>query len=285
MPVITLENGKMKCEINSFGAELMSFYDKECAHEYIWNGDPEIWKGRSPWLFPFIGKLHNFVFRVGGKTYTQPMHGFANKSEFVIERITKTKCALCLPATSETMKNYPWRFRLWITYEITDDNALIMKARVTNEDNTDMYFSLGGHPGLMAEKGDTLVFEGGETLSVRRLDGATHTMKAGVFGTFEGKIPVSGELFKDDAMIFEAPKAQKVTLKRQNGKSVSVEFGYVTFLGIWSRAREDLRYVCVEPWLGVDDVMGFEGDVSEKLGIEKLESGAHTELVMTIKAE
>ena len=284
MPVITLENSKWQCSINSFGAELMSFYDKEAGHEYIWNGDPEVWKSRSPWLFPFIGKLNDFKYRLGENTYTMPMHGFANKTEFVIERIEKTKCSFCLPATSKTLENYPWRFRLWITYELTED-ALIMKARVTNEDKTDMYFSLGGHPGLMAEKGDKLVFEKPEELKVRRLDAATHTLKDGVFGTFDGEITVCGDLFKDDAMIFESPASEKITLARKNGKSVSVEYGKVTWLGIWSRAREDLKYVCVEPWLGVDDVFGFEGDVSEKLGIEKLESGKHTELKMVIKPE
>jgi len=284
MPVITLENGRLKCEINSFGAELMSLYDKEAGHEYIWNGDPEVWKNRAPWLFPFIGKLNNNEYRLNGKSYEMPSHGFANKSEFVIERIDKSKCALCLPATSETMANFPWRFRLWITFELTDE-ALIAKARVTNEDNKEMYFSLGGHPGLMATPGDRLVFNKGERLSVRRLDAATHTLLPGEKGAFDGEIPLSGSLFTNDAMIFEAPESDKITLVRQNGKNISVEYGSVTWMGIWSRGREDLRYVCVEPWYGVDDDFGFDGEVSEKTGIEKLESGAHKELIMTIRPE
>lgn len=284
MPVIKLENGSLRCEINSFGAELMSLYDTEKNHEYIWNGEIEIWKNRSPWLFPFIGKLNNGIFRLNGETYEMPAHGFANKSEFVIERIEKNKCALCLPATSKTLENYPWRFRLWITYELKED-ALTMKARVTNEDNKVMYFSLGGHPGLMAETGDRLVFEKGEKLSARRLDAGTHTLLEGTYETFDGEIPVSGSLFAKDAMIFEAPESEKITLRRKNGMDVSVEYGSVTWMGIWSRAREDLKYVCVEPWLGVDDDFGFEGEVSEKTGIETLESGQHKDLVIVIRPE
>lgn len=277
---VTIESARLKAEIKVFGAELSSLFDKKENHEYIWTGNPQVWKGQSPWLFPFIGKLNGGVYRVGDKTYEMPSHGFAGKKEFVIESIKPDSVTLCLPATSETLPVFPWRFRLWVRYSITDE-ALTVSFMVTNEDRTDMYFSLGGHPGFMAAPGDALVFDGGETLSVRRLQMPEHLLKEGVSESFIGEIPLSGSLFEGDAMLFEAPVSEKCTLRRLNGKHITLEYGRVTWLGVWSRAGSDLQYVCVEPWFGVDDEVGFESDVSLKKGIECLKPGEKKELKMT----
>lgn len=284
MDKIFIESGRLKAAVKRMGAELSSLMDKETGHEYIWTGDPEVWKGQSPWLFPFIGKLNGGKYKVKNEEYEMPSHGFAGKLPFVVERITPSSVTLCLPASSKTRPFYPWRFRMWIKYEITDEN-LTVSCKVTNEDSKDMYFSLGGHPGFNAEPGDTLVFDAGEELKVRRLLMPDHLLNTGVYGSFDGEIELSGDLFKDDAMLFEAPKSEKCTLKRKNGKNITLNYGRVTWLGVWSRAREDLRYVCVEPWFGVDDEVGFEGDVSEKTGIECLKSGEKFELKMTFIPE
>lgn len=277
---VTIESGRLRASVKVFGAELCSLYDKAENHEYIWSGDPEIWKGQSPWLFPFIGKLNGGEYRVGDRFFEMPSHGFASKKEFVIESIKPDSVTFCLPATSETLALFPWRFRLWIKYTITNEN-LTVSCAVTNEDNKDMYFSLGGHPGLMASPGDALVFDAGEKLCVRRLKMPEHLLNEGVFGEFTGEIPLSGDLFKDDAMLFEAPASERCTLRRLNQKNITLEYGKVTWLGIWSRARSDLQYVCVEPWFGVDDEVGFRGDVSLKKSVECLTPGEKKELKMT----
>jgi len=277
---VTIESNRLRATVKVFGAELSSLYDKEEHHEYIWTGDPEVWKGQSPWLFPFIGKLNGGAYKFGDKSYEMPSHGFASKMDFVIESIKPDAVTFCLPATGETMPLFPWRFRLWIKYQITDEN-LTVSCSATNEDNKDMYFSLGGHPGFIAEKGDKLVFDAGEKLSVRRLKMPEHLLNEGAFGEFFGEIPVSGDLFADDAMLFEAPASERCTLKRINGKDITLDYGKVTWLGIWSKAREDLKYVCVEPWFGVDDEVGFVGDVSQKKGVECLKPSEKKELKMT----
>ena len=84
---ITIESERLKATIKVFGAELSSLFDKQENHEYIWTGDPEVWKGQSPWLFPFIGKLNGGKYTFSGKEYEMPSHGFASKKEFIIESI------------------------------------------------------------------------------------------------------------------------------------------------------------------------------------------------------
>ena len=39
---------------DTMGGELVSFRDEQ-GTEYIWGGDPEIWAGRNPNLFPVVG--------------------------------------------------------------------------------------------------------------------------------------------------------------------------------------------------------------------------------------
>jgi len=41
--------------------------------------------------------------------------------------------------------------------------------------------------------------------------------------------------------------------------------------GIWS--VQGAPFVCLEPWMGRCDNCGFEGELSEKPGVVKLESG------------
>ena len=42
------------------------------------------------------------------------------------------------------------------------------------------------------------------------------------------------------------------------------------FYGIWSPSDE-APFVCLEPWYGRIDDRGFDGDITQKKGIQKLE--------------
>ena len=52
----TLKNEQLTVTASSFGAELQSVTGADGV-EYLWNGDPAYWGGRSPHLFPFVGSL------------------------------------------------------------------------------------------------------------------------------------------------------------------------------------------------------------------------------------
>ena len=54
----TIKNDKLKVEINAFGAELHSIQTPDGC-EYLWQGDPAIWNGQAPNLFPYIARLTN----------------------------------------------------------------------------------------------------------------------------------------------------------------------------------------------------------------------------------
>ena len=50
-------------------------------------------------------------------------------------------------------------------------------------------------------------------------------------------------------------------------------FGRVPWLGLWSRTGGGLRYICIEPWFGVDDEAIADRQLIHKTGIQRLAQG------------
>ena len=74
---IFLKNNNLTVKISTLGAEIQSL--KKSEKEYIWEGNPDIWEGHSPILFPICGKLADNKFIIDGKEFSLNMHGFAKK--------------------------------------------------------------------------------------------------------------------------------------------------------------------------------------------------------------
>ena len=74
----TIDNGRLKLTVDSFGAEIKSLISAD-GTEYIWQGSPDTWKSHSPVLFPFIGRLTNNQCKIDGVTYPMGIHGFAGR--------------------------------------------------------------------------------------------------------------------------------------------------------------------------------------------------------------
>src|SRR5277367_1067941 len=82
-PWVSLRSGNLAAEINPMGAQLSIFRD-EAGRDLLWDGDPAVWNGRSPLLFPIIGTLAGGRYRLGSNTYALPRHGFARGKRFAI---------------------------------------------------------------------------------------------------------------------------------------------------------------------------------------------------------
>ena len=48
------------------------------------DGDPAFWTGRAPLLFPIVGRADGGVYRLDGKEYALPQHGFARRQAFAL---------------------------------------------------------------------------------------------------------------------------------------------------------------------------------------------------------
>ena len=80
--VVKIQNNELEVEIKSFGAELKSV--KKNGKEFLWSGDPAVWPGQAPVLFPICGGLRDdkYIFEV--REYSLQKHGFAKLREYEV---------------------------------------------------------------------------------------------------------------------------------------------------------------------------------------------------------
>src|SRR5690606_32225519 len=130
---VTLSNDHLKARIASQGAELVSLCDEE-GRDLLWDGDPAFWTGRSPLLFPIVGRLRDDRALIGGRAYPMKQHGFARISTFEIVDAAAEFCRCRLKATKATREQYPFDFRLDMTYRL-DGGRLLLRASVTNPES------------------------------------------------------------------------------------------------------------------------------------------------------
>ena len=271
--MFTLENANVRAVISNAGAELRSLKDLRNGREQMWERDPAVWKQSAPWLFPIVGKLREDIYRVGDRSYGLTIHGFASRKRFETVEYTQNMLHLRLTADEETRACYPWDFELHIAYEL-EDHGLKITARVVDLSGDTMYFSLGAHPGFACDTGDRLIFECPERLTVHRLTEDTHLLLPAKQDEEETReLTLAPEMFDSEAMILEAPKSRSVMLERRDGTCVRYRFPQVPWLGLWSRRGSSLRYICIEPWFGVDDPIDADGALEKKCAIRSLRPG------------
>ena len=280
--IYKIESEFLTAKVKSDGAELCSLYDKVGGYEYLWQGNPSVWYGQAPVLFPIVGRLLDDRYRYDGKEYTLQKHGFARKLEFELVKSEGGSVELLLRESKDTLEVYPFKFNLSVKFEVVG-RTLKATHTVTNTNEKEMYFSMGGHPGFNISIGDFLEFDENESLSTETIDGDSIRMSAKTpVLKNEKKIVITDDIFNNDALILSGIKSKALTLKSEkHDRTVRFTFGEAPFLGIW--AKPGAPYVCIEPWFGVNDDRQEKDDISKKEGIIKLEKGGSFELVYTVK--
>jgi len=251
------------------GAQLVSLVKDD--KEYIASGTP-FWGYSAPPLFPVVGRLNNDTLRFNGKSYHLPQHGFARNRDFIC--IDDRPLTYRLAYDDLTLKAYPFKFAFTVSFQPLN-NELIITQRVQNLDDDLIFFALGGHPALKVP------FDGGNfndySIAFERDEHAQlfHLTANGLLDpsptTFDGRIiPLSFDLFKNDALIFKGLKSRSISI-RHNNKAVKVRSDDATFWGIWTKSGAP--FLCLEPWHGHADFLNFNDDFSKKDDIISLEPG------------
>ena len=277
----TLENDKLKITADEHGAELKSITGISDGTEYLFDGDPKWWKYTSPVLFPIVGKLVDGKYRFDGKEYELPGHGFGRISDYECIRKEIDELVFALNWNEDTLKSYPFKFRLEIAYILRDNRVEVMWT-VKNEDDKNMYFSIGAHPALRCpivegEKFDDcyLKFNVSEKCSRIPIDMKSGALTHNRIPTIEGKeLNLDYELFKGDALVFDDLKSDKISIcSRKSSKSITLQAKGFPFWGIWTPDKGGAPFLCIEPWHGHADFVDFNGDFKDKEGIRSISVG------------
>lgn len=273
-----LENEALCVEIISKGAELTRIYDKEKDTEILWEGDPAFWGRHAPVLFPNVGKTYKNTVKINGVQYPTSQHGFARDQVFQCVSADSTKASFVLEDTPDLRERYPFAFRFTITYELMG-KKLSVQWKVENPSEEPMYFTIGGHPAFRfaeKEEGKTdylLQFPGKERLEYVLFDfehAAANPDKVYNLELNDGFCPMDEEMFRQDALIFDGGQVEEIWICHKDGTPyVGMEAKRFPSFGVWS--VEGAPFVCLEPWDGRCDNIGFDRELSEKPDVVKVD--------------
>lgn len=135
----TLENEFLRIKVREHGGELREVLDRQDGTQYLWDGNPEYWQYSSPVLFPIVGRVKNNKYRYQGQEYEIPSHGIGRISEYKLAGQTENSITMALDYDEETLKVYPFKFRLEITYRL-EGKSVAVHWKVINADDKEMYF-------------------------------------------------------------------------------------------------------------------------------------------------
>ncbi|EPF1792557.1 aldose 1-epimerase family protein [Listeria monocytogenes] len=279
--MIKLENEVLLVEMKTAGAELTRIFHKDTGLEYLWNADSKFWGRHSPVLFPTVGRLVDDTYLVDGKQYHLGQHGFARDRDFQVIEQTENTVRFELDADEDSLAIYPYKFKLSIIYTI-EKNTVAVSYEVENTDNKRIYFSIGAHPAFHLPLTDGTTFEDyyldfgtEENLETLCLEGPYRSGEIKKIVDEPARyLPLTYDLFKNDALIFEALKQKEMTIKSDKTPHfVKVSFPEFPFVGVWT-AKPGTPFLCIEPWYGIADGAGESVELRDKAGIEHLEPEA-----------
>jgi len=271
----SINNGVLKIEVNQKGAELSSVLQLNNQFEFMWNANPAVWNRHAPVLFPIVGKLNNNKVLINNSLYEMGQHGFARDCDFDLVNKTETELKFLLKSNEQSLVKYPFQFELCIIYGFTpESNQLKITYKIVNKSDKEMPFSIGAHPGFRLPVPDLNEYEidffDANTIERHLLLDGLFNLQTETLPLTNHKLNLSEEVFDKDAIVLKNCTSKTISLnhKKSNFK-VSCSFTDFTDLGIWAK-KGNHQFVCLEPWLGYADDIGFDGDINLKKGIVKL---------------
>lgn len=280
-----LENDVLKVTISDHGAELVGVYDKEKACERLWDGNPDIWNRHAPILFPFIGRVKDHHYTYEGKTYEMTGHGFARDKEFELVRWDATSVTHVLRSDEETKKVYPFAFSLYVRHSIKPgkDRTISVEWRVVNDGTGEMIYSIGGHPafrfpdGLSATDCYLRIPDAEENLVYLLLqDGCIKLGESYELALDGDTAPITAGMFDRDAFICLGNQVNAIEILDAAKKPyVRMDCKGFPCFGIWS--KPSIPFLCLEPWVGIADTAGHDGELTHKKETTTIQGGESRE--------
>lgn len=285
-----LSNETLRVEVSAHGAELQSIRKGDV--EYLWQGDSRYWGRRSPVLFPIVGSVWEARYRVDGTEYQLGQHGFARDMDFALVSASDTEVRYRLESSEETLAKYPYPFVLEIAYRLHGASIDVI-WEVKNPSDKDMYFQIGAHPAFFypdydPEKSGRGFFtfdrtEGIECIRIKE-KGCVDAVTKWPLEMHEGVLKLEKDTFDAiDTIMVQDSQLKRVNMFKEDGTAwLSLSFD-APVVGIWSPPGKVAPFICIEPWYGRCDRVGYEGEYKDKDWMNCLAPGEGFKSVYTIE--
>lgn len=291
--VIELKADSSIALVETKGAELISFKDV-FGYEYMWQKDSQFWNRCSPILFPIVGNLRDNKIDINNKSYQMDKHGFCRDREFKISYQSETKLILTTSYDEETLKHFPFKFSLTLTYSLTG-GELSIGYTVLNLGTDDMYYCIGAHPAFNMPIGEgkfedfSISFnksepEGCPIYDLEKLEVSVDNRIDLLKG--ENKFMLTYNLFDEDAVVFDHLHSDEIKLSSiKTGRGVMLSLKNFDSIGFWTPTKKNAPFICLEPWNGMavrSDEIGDNADFEHKYSARKLKENEQHTMSMTI---
>lgn len=285
-PVVTLANDRLTVTVADAGAEMQSL--RVAGHDVLWHGDGAWWGGRSPVLFPIVGRAEGDIVAVGDHVATMAQHGFARRSRFTRIAATATACRHELIASELTRAAYPFDFRLVLSHSLSGATVTVA-AEVENRDTAPMPFGIGFHPAFLwplpGHEGaahEVVLDNGAEPVMARLSDGLLTGER--VPSPFRaGRLGLAPELFADDAMIFPEGAGNGLRYGPVAGPKMHFGFENLPNLALWQ--KPGAPFLCIEPWHGMAAEAGAGPQIAARPFSRVLAPGDSARFAFSVRIE
>lgn len=259
-----LDNGILKLELENKGGEMSRLEYK--GMDILYKGDGPYWSGKNPTLFPMISSPLDKKYVLDGVTYPCRNHGLIRYATLDTIVDTSDEVKMNLKSSIDTLKEYPFNFDYNITYKL-DGNSVLINYDITNTDNKVMPFTFGLHPGFNIDDFSDIkiVFEDDEKGELyNKIDNTSSIVD---LSNYDGKC------FLDDldimkTVMFKNLKSKYVRLETKN-YTVRIDISKFKYLALWTQDPA-AKYICIEPWLSINDIVHAENPFDDKFELEHL---------------
>ena len=295
--MIVLKSDQLNVEFQTLGGALSSIKDKDDV-EYLWQGDPTYWSGQAPVLFPICGSVRNDTVLYDKEDGSQkegkiPRHGLVRKKEFTLVEQTDNSVTFAIEDDEEMYANYPYHFRLEITYTVTGKTIRTQYKIYNKEAEKSMPYFIGGHPGFNCPLLDDevyedyyLEFEKPETCTVPKPfpeTGMLNFKDRNSWLNNQKEIDLNYDFFSYDAVTLDELESRTVALRsRKHDKGLKLHFAEFPNLIVWSTLNKG-PFIALEPWSGLSTSIE-EGDrLEDKKDVKILKPGRFEQLGFDIE--
>ena len=295
--MIVLKSDQLNVEFQTLGGALSSIKDKDDV-EYLWQGDPTYWSGQAPVLFPICGSVRNDTVLYDKEDGSQkegkiPRHGLVRKKEFTLVEQTDNSVTFAIEDDEEMYANYPYHFRLEITYTVTGKTIRTQYKIYNKESEKSMPYFIGGHPGFNCPLLDDevyedyyLEFEKPETCTVPKPFPETGMLDFKDRNSWlnnQKEIDLNYDFFSYDAVTLDKLESRTVALRsRKHDKGLKLYFKEFPNLIVWSTLNKG-PFIALEPWSGLSTSIE-EGDrLEDKKDVKILKPGRFEQLGFDIE--
>ena len=198
-----------------------------------------------PFLFPIFGRLSDWKYTWDGKEYSMAIHGFAHTSVWNVAEHTSDTLKLVLEANEETLAQYPFHFRVTLTFR-AENGAVTIYQKYENLDTKPMPYNFGFHPYFRVEDLSHIQVEATAETHADFMNGKMNPLGHGTVGvTLPEGAPETGAalLGVTGPTIVHIP---------EEGRALTMEFSpdYPQHI-LWNQGGKP--FLCVEPINGTAD--------------------------------